>query len=306
MVNGFADGWDRPLVLVVADNALVAAEAEEAVTLAGLESVGRVSLAAAVERMIDISTLKAVLIELADVPDALADDVLTRIDVLARDRGIPMVVSFARAQIDQVAARVLRRDATLLCDASQADRVAALAVARHQPETHPDVHDEDERLRQLNNEVARIADTLARLAREVGPRKGPPGLAEDSLRYQADSGDAAPVIEAGDVRALIRARRLRASYFPGDLFADPAWDMLLDLFAAGLEHRRVSVSSLCIAAAVPGTTALRWIGTMVEAKLFERQDDPADRRRAYISLTGKTRETMARYFADVRRSGVLR
>ncbi|MGJ3628472.1 hypothetical protein AB5I41_18845 [Sphingomonas sp. MMS24-JH45] len=38
--------------------------------------------------------------------------------------------------------------------------------------------------------------------------------------------------------------------------------MLLDLFAAELERARVSVSSLCIAAAVAPTTALRWIGRM--------------------------------------------
>ena len=40
--------------------------------------------------------------------------------------------------------------------------------------------------------------------------------------------------------------------------------MLLDLLAARLERERVSVSSLCIAAAVPPTTALRWIRTLTD------------------------------------------
>ena len=62
---------------------------------------------------------------------------------------------------------------------------------------------------------------------------------------------------------MIRARRLRARYFPEDLFADPAWDMLLDLLQAEIAQLRVPVSSLCIAAAVPATTALRWLKTMV-------------------------------------------
>jgi hypothetical protein len=94
---------------------------------------------------------------------------------------------------------------------------------------------------------------------------------------------------------VIRARRMRAQFFGRGMFADPAWDMLLDLFAAGLERRRVSVSSLCIAAAVPPTTALRWIGTLHDAGLFERQADPTDRRRAYIALSQKGLDGMRSY-----------
>ena len=88
------------------------------------------------------------------------------------------------------------------------------------------------------------------------------------------------------------------------LFADPAWDMLLDLFAAQLERCQVSVSSLCIAAAVPPTTALRWIGTLHEAGLFERQADPSDRRRAYIGLSAKGFEAMRSYASAVKRAGL--
>src|SRR3546814_1843272 len=44
--------------------------------------------------------------------------------------------------------------------------------------------------------------------------------------------------------------------------SDPAWDMLLDLYLAAERNTRpVSISSLCIASAVPATTALRWIKT---------------------------------------------
>lgn len=61
------------------------------------------------------------------------------------------------------------------------------------------------------------------------------------------------------VRNIIRARQSRIRFFGNDLFADPVWDMLLDLAVARVEHRRVSVTSLCIASGVPTTTALRWI-----------------------------------------------
>jgi DNA-binding MarR family transcriptional regulator len=92
---------------------------------------------------------------------------------------------------------------------------------------------------------------------------------------------------------------LRAKYFDAELFADPAWDMLLDLTAARVEHTRVSVTSLCIASGVPPTTALRWIGQMAEAGLLARVEDETDRRRAFIVLTDKAVDAMARYFAEL-------
>jgi DNA-binding MarR family transcriptional regulator len=101
------------------------------------------------------------------------------------------------------------------------------------------------------------------------------------------------------VRMIIRQRQLRSQFIDSELFADPAWDILLDLTAARAEHTRVSVTSLCIASGVPPTTALRWIGQMVEAGLLERVEDETDRRRAFIQLSDKAADAMARYFAEL-------
>ena len=101
------------------------------------------------------------------------------------------------------------------------------------------------------------------------------------------------------VRRFIKERELRTKFFDNELFADPAWDMLLDLTAARAEHHRVSVTSLCIASAVPATTALRWISVLIEAGLAERIEDDTDRRRAFIVLTDRGADTMARYFREV-------
>src|SRR3546814_15893799 len=96
-----------------------------------------------------------------------------------------------------------------------------------------------------------------------------PGAFATSAPMTADVAAA----EGARVRALIRARRMRDQFFRSELFADPAWDMLLDLMAARLEHKRVSVSSLCIAAAVPVTTALRWIKSLTDEGRFVRRAD---------------------------------
>jgi hypothetical protein len=120
----------------------------------------------------------------------------------------------------------------------------------------------------LSAEASRIADALARLA----------------AVERADAPVQRPV-DAAFIRRLLKVRRDRDRYFPAEIFADPGWDMLLDLMAAQMEQRDVPVSSLCIAAAVPTTTALRWIRSLTEAGLFVRRMDPADARRTYISLS---------------------
>jgi DNA-binding MarR family transcriptional regulator len=65
----------------------------------------------------------------------------------------------------------------------------------------------------------------------------------------------------------------------------------------------VAVSSLCIAAAVPATTALRWIKALSDKGLFVRQADPQDGRRVYIALSDEAARAMGRYLAAVQRSG---
>lgn len=101
------------------------------------------------------------------------------------------------------------------------------------------------------------------------------------------------------LRRLIRNRQLRARFFDGDLFADPAWEMLLDLAAARAEGRRVSVTSLCIASGVPSTTALRWIGILLERGLVVRIRDDQDKRRTIVALTDAGASAMAGFFASV-------
>lgn len=101
------------------------------------------------------------------------------------------------------------------------------------------------------------------------------------------------------LRTIIGSRALRSRYFPSQLFADPAWDILLDLTRAKLDGQQVSVSSVCIAASVPMSTALRWVRQMTDAGLLRRWTDPKDRRRDLIALTDATSGHMRDYLAAV-------
>ena len=104
---------------------------------------------------------------------------------------------------------------------------------------------------------------------------------------------------AATLRLIIGSRGQRARFFPSQFFADPAWDILLDLTRARLDGQQVSVSSVCIAASVPMSTALRWVRQMTEAGLLRRWTDPKDRRRDLIALTDQTAQRMWEYLAVV-------
>lgn len=127
---------------------------------------------------------------------------------------------------------------------------------------------------------------------------GAPSGSPGSAGSQAESLSDLPVRpEPGVIRLLIRERERRRAMFGAQLVADPVWDMLLDLTAACLEGRQVSVTSLCLASGVPQSTALRWIGRMERAGMVERIDDRLDRRRAFVRLSRKTLRDMLRFLA---------
>ena len=198
-------------------------------------------------------------------------------------------------------AQVGEQSVELIVDANEAERAAALAVATSWAGLPLRLHDiaadkNAARLRQLSDEVSRIAATLARLSTGPAPMPKPLETTPDGEL---------PAVSADTVRSVIRARRLRSRFFPEELFADPAWDMLLDLLQAEVSHLRVPVSSLCIAAAVPATTALRWLKAMVSQGIFIRRADPHDGRRVFVELAPDASGALRRYFSEVGKVSVI-
>lgn len=105
-------------------------------------------------------------------------------------------------------------------------------------------------------------------------------------------------------RWLIRMRATRFQFFNDHLFSDPAWDMLLELYALECEGRRISVSKLSVAAGVPCTTTLRWIDKLESESLIVRADDPFDARRVWIGLSERGVEAMRDYVDEVSAGGL--
>ena len=208
----------------------------------------------------------------ADLALLPADSLLaqTVVDRLA----LPLLVAVgpetpAAHWIDRADGFVLAGD-----DAGTISAVAHSVMAASRPPGVADQSGTAQHFSALSAEAQRIADALLQLARGTQPTGETP-------------------ISAALVRRLIRLRRDRDRHFPADLFADPAWDMLLDLAAARMEGTDVAVSSLCLAAAVPTTTALRWVRSLSEAGIFVRRTDPMDARRAFIGLSDQAFDAVA-------------
>ncbi|MEY3657498.1 MAG: hypothetical protein RL425_259 [Pseudomonadota bacterium] len=215
----------------------------------------------------------------------------------------PVIVSAPLTIIDQMPASAWHGCQAFLSDPDEVDLASAAAFALSaRPGILNDVsRDLDaERLQRLADEVGRIARTLATMSASAQLPNG--AVADMRHQFFAEMESLGDMPTAHDVRAMIRLRRLRDRFFDSSLFADPAWDMLLDLMAARLERVQVAVSSLCIAAHVPPTTALRWIKLMTDNGLFERVADPGDGRRIFIRLSDAAAAQMARLLQSVRHS----
>lgn len=81
------------------------------------------------------------------------------------------------------------------------------------------------------------------------------------------------------------SRSLRGQFFDEELFGEPAWDILLDLYDAELKQIRVKVTGVSVGSRLPATTALRWLKALETRGFIGRCADPTDGRRVFISLT---------------------
>lgn len=103
------------------------------------------------------------------------------------------------------------------------------------------------------------------------------------------------------VRSILKSRQRRAEFIGPNLFSDPAWDILLDLTSARLDGKVVPVSSVCAAAAVPMSTALRHIRQLVDSGMVRRWQDPSDKRRDLLELQPDVMAAMIDYLETVTR-----
>lgn len=292
---------DAPPLLIAASSDSALRRARETADSSGLRVGAQLGIDDARERLRQQASASAIWIEIDRDCGPELELLLDDVDEAVASRRFGAVLSLTSDMIDSLGQRLFNGASHIVIDASPVERAASLATATalaRAPDRANDVSKDPgaERLRQLSDEVSRIAATLARLSTS-------PAVPETELQRPIEEN--VPDVPVETVRTVIRARRLRGRFFSEDLFADPAWDMLLDLLQAEIAQLRVPVSSLCIAAAVPATTALRWLKTMTDKGIFVRRADPHDGRRVFVELSRHASISLRRYFAEIGNPAVI-
>lgn len=147
------------------------------------------------------------------------------------------------------------------------------------------------------DQIANVAQFLLRLsdiADPAMPEAGPVSPRETPLQ-RGNQCDAR-------LDQVCRERRNRkrriALLAPQDgIFADPAWDLLLELYEAALRGKKLSASALGIEAGIPQSTALRWLALLEKMGLMRRTQDVFDKRRQWVTLTTRAMKGFDQYFA---------
>lgn len=139
-------------------------------------------------------------------------------------------------------------------------------------------------------EISRVLEETARLVREHA-------LAGEGERP-------AQPLSPPQVRAILSLRSLRAHHLGFDA-TDGAWAMMLELYAAHLEGKRIHQTKLALAAGVPHTTALMATRRLLDSGAFTRAEDPHDRRLLMLGLSDAAAASIGAYLSEAQRTAFL-
>lgn len=155
--------------------------------------------------------------------------------------------------------------------------------------------------------LERIEKVLAELSRSIGSPVAPSN-SEEASPSAIEVPDPAEAISFGAAGRLntaiawVRARACRDRAFGDDLFFDPAWSIMLELYVHYRQQTATSITSLCVAAKIPPSTGLRWVALLEKRGLVTREADPFDRRKSYARLTAEAIDRVERTLDDAMES----
>ncbi|MBB5686481.1 hypothetical protein [Sphingobium boeckii] len=109
--------------------------------------------------------------------------------------------------------------------------------------------------------------------------------------------------DAGDgslLSAAIRmkdARRIRASLFGAGLFAEPSWDILLEVYIAQEDRRSLLAADICVDINAGWSSVMRWIRVLRSEGLIEGYPALPISENTPITLSRKGDEKMVAYLS---------
>jgi DNA-binding MarR family transcriptional regulator len=96
------------------------------------------------------------------------------------------------------------------------------------------------------------------------------------------------------VLSILSGRRGREAALGRELFSDPAWDILLELYAARLGERRMTLRELARSINIPESTTARWISVLSDRGLVITSNERRETVEASIELSAQGLAVMKR------------
>lgn len=166
-----------------------------------------------------------------------------------------------------------------------------------------EIRDRSDKQKSASNkadELRLLARQLNVLADELDEKSSPPTNIAQPMRYSFlkeehlfDDNHLCIVAQS-----LYRLRNRRKKFFSSDIFAEPSWDMLLDLFINTVRGKAISTTSLCLASGTPATTALRWLTILEQKGFLEKYKTERDNRVTMIRMTNLGYSEMCRCLSE--------
>lgn len=139
--------------------------------------------------------------------------------------------------------------------------------------------------------------TAAKILPASSPRPEsaePQNICEDHAHVSQVDNDAA------FIRSIIRMRRRRADLPELVQSVEPAWDVMLDIYACMVEQVDLPITAVGIAAGLAPATTQRWVKKLAALDVVRRAPDPRDRRRILVRLTPAALTAMRLWHAEAR------
>lgn len=210
-----------------------------------------------------------------------------RIQVIVADLKMPGMDGLTL--LDEISSRFMSHRPLAVIISTAAPSIPTVIQAMHLSAV--DLLEKPFGLNDVSMALIRVRTRLRRLASAApkGPRKASTGLSQTSPAEQK------PINLRALAVTVLKARQERAKYFSPEAISDPSWEILVQLAAAGLEKRPVSISALCASSDAPFSTASRHVNQLVESGLVVKVRDSEDRRRHLVELHPDTMELMSQY-----------
>lgn len=99
--------------------------------------------------------------------------------------------------------------------------------------------------------------------------------------------------------SLLRQRQQRSDYVSSTLFAEPGWDMLLELYVIENSGSSTAASALMPHSEIPKSTKARWLDHLEQLRLVRRRAHPHEPETEFVELTDEGTRQLEGYLSSI-------